>query len=165
MAIFAGWGAWLGWVVKRESCRSTVARLAEAALSVPPGAVYFRLDLGGQQVGFASTTVDTLPTTIRVRDQLILDVPAAGVLHRTNARSDALLSRALRLQSVSAAFEGDVGRFSARGEVSGDTALTLSLVTAGDTQTTRAYLTRPIVVPTVVPLRLEIGRASCRERV
>jgi len=158
-AIFLAWAGALGWLVKREYFRTTSERLAEAALSVPPGAVYFRLDLGGQQVGFASTTVDTLPTTIRVRDQLILDVPAAGVLHRTKARSDALLSRALRLQSVSSAFEGDVGRFSARGEVSGDTALTLTLVTAGDTQTTRAYLTRPIVVPTVVPLRLAFGGA------
>jgi len=56
IAIFAAWGASLGWLVKREFFRTTGARLAEAALSVPPGAVYYRLDLGGQQVGFASST-------------------------------------------------------------------------------------------------------------
>ena len=157
IAIFAAWSASLGWLVKREFFRTTGARLAEAALSVPPGAVYYRLDLGGQQVGFASSTVDTLASAIRVQDVLTLDVPALGRLHRTTAKSDATLSRALRLQSVTADFDGDIGRFTAHGDVVGDSVLVITLVSAGDTQTTRVRLTRPIVLPTVLPLRLAFG--------
>ena len=157
IAIFAAWGASLGWLVKREFFRTTGARLAEAALSVPPGAVYYRLDLGGQQVGFASSTVDTLANAIRVQDVLTMDVSALGRLHRTTAKSDATLSRALRLESVTAEFDGDIGRFTAHGDVVGDSVLVITLVSAGDTQTTRVWLTRPIVLPTVLPLRLAFG--------
>src|SRR5207245_11107079 len=108
-AIFLAWAGALGWLVKREYFRTTSERLAEAALSVPPGAVYFRLDLGGQQVGFASSTVDTLANAIRVQDVLTMDVSALGRLHRTTAQSDATLSRALRLESVTGEFAGDSG--------------------------------------------------------
>src|SRR5204862_269226 len=47
VAILGAWAASLGWLVKREFFRPTGARLAEAALSVPPGAAYYRLDIGG----------------------------------------------------------------------------------------------------------------------
>ena len=157
IAIFAAWGASLGWLVQREFFRTTGARLAEAALSVPPGAVYYRLDLGGQQVGFASSTVDTVANAIRVQDVLTIDVPALGRLHRTTAKSDATLSRALRLESVTADFDGDIGRFTAHGDVLGDSVLVITLVSAGDTQMTRVRLTRPIVLPTLLPLRLAFG--------
>ena len=110
VAILGAWAASIGWLVKRELFRPTGTRLAEAALSVPPGAVYYRLDVAGQQVGFASSTIDTQPTTIGVVDLLVLRVPALGVLHRTAAMSRATLSRTLRLERVDARFDGDLGR-------------------------------------------------------
>src|SRR5256885_5548713 len=75
VAILGAWAASLGWLVKREFFRPTGTRLAEAALSVPPGAVYYRLDVGGQQVGFASSTIDTQATSIGVTDMLVLRTP------------------------------------------------------------------------------------------
>jgi len=83
VAILGAWAASLGWLVKREFFRPTGTRLAEAALSVPPGAVYYRLDVGGRQVGFASSTIDTQATSIGVTDMLVLRTPALGVLHRS----------------------------------------------------------------------------------
>ena len=157
IAILVAWGASLGWLVKREFFRTTGARLTEAALAIPPGAMFYRLELGGQQVGFASSTVDTLPDTIRVQDVLVLDVPALGRLYRTTARSSATLTRTLRLQTVDVTFDGDAGRFAARGEVIGDTLLRVTVVSAGDSQTTRIELTRPIVLPALLPLRLAFG--------
>ena len=41
--IVAAWLVTLGWLVQRQVSRSTGARLAEAALAIPPGATYFRL--------------------------------------------------------------------------------------------------------------------------
>ncbi|HEY6807617.1 MAG TPA: hypothetical protein VI160_02425, partial [Gemmatimonadales bacterium] len=99
--ILAAWAVGLGFLVRREFFRTTAARLADAALSVPPGAVYYRVDAGAQQIGYVSSTVDTLKDTIIVADVLVLDVPALGVLHRTTARSTTRLSRALRLIDVS----------------------------------------------------------------
>ena len=82
VTIFGAWALSLGWLVKREFFQSTGARLAEAALSVPPGTQFYRLDLGGQQIGFASSTIDTLTDSIRVEDVLVLDVPTLGRLTR-----------------------------------------------------------------------------------
>ncbi|PYP43525.1 MAG: hypothetical protein DMD42_09795, partial [Gemmatimonadetes bacterium] len=91
VAILGAWAVSLGWLVKREFFRPTGARLAEAALSVPPGAVYYRLDIGGQQIGFASSTIDTQATSIDVTDILVLRITVLGALYRTAAMSRATL--------------------------------------------------------------------------
>src|SRR5438128_10225029 len=157
VAILGAWAASLGWLVKREFFRPTGTRLAEAALSVPPGAVYYRLDVAGQQVGFASSTIDTQATTIGVTDILVLRIPALGVLHRTAAMSRATLSRTLRLERVDARFDGDLGRFATRSLVAGDTLLTVTLLAGPDSETIHVPLARPIVLPTLLPLRLAFG--------
>ena len=157
IGVLTAWGLSLGWLVKRELFRSTGARLAEAALSVPPGALFYRLDLGAQQVGFASATLDTIPDSIRVENVFVLDVSAVGKLHRTTARSVALLSRTLRLQRVDVTFDGDLGRFVGHGQVLGDSVLRVAIVSDGDSQVTRIPLTGPITLPTLLPLRLAFG--------
>ena len=156
-AVLAVWLLSLGWLVKRELFRSTGARLADAALSVPPGALFYRLDLGAQQVGFVSSTLDTLTDSIRVEDVFVLDVAAVGKLRRTTARSVALLSRTLRLQRVDVTFDGDLGQFVAHARVLGDSLLRVSIVSDGDSQVTRIPLTGPITLPTLLPLRLAFG--------
>ena len=143
--------------MKREVFRPTGARLAAAALAVAPGALFYRLDLGGQQVGFSSTTLDTLASSIRVENVFVLDVAALGKLRRTTARSVATLSRALRLQSVDAIFDGDLGQFAAHARVLGDTILSVAIVSAGDSQMTRIPLEGPVTLPSLLPLRLAFG--------
>ena len=157
MAILGAWVLSLGWLVQRQVFRPAGARLAEAALSVPPGASYYRLQLGGLQVGFASSTIDTTPTAIRVTDILVLRFPAAGALRRTAALSRAVLSRGLRLESLDAKFDGDPGRFAVGGLVNDDTSLTISISSPPDSSTTRLPLAHPILLPTVLPLRLAFG--------
>src|SRR5204862_232739 len=145
------------WLVRREVFRPTGARLAEAALRVPPGAVYYRLAVAERQVGFSSTTIDTSGTNIRVTDILVLQVPALGVLHHTATMSRATFSRTLRFESVDAKFAGDPGVYAAQGRVNGDTVFTVSLASGADSETTRVPLVRPIVLPTILPLRLAFG--------
>ena len=157
VAIMAAWVLSLGWLVKREVFRPTGARLAEAALAVPPGALFYRLDVGGQQVGYSSITIDTLPSSIRVEQVYVLDVPALGTLHRSSTRSTAMLSRALRLQTIEATFDGDLGQFTAHGRVLGDTVLSVAIVSDGDSQMTRIPLDGPVTLPTLLPLRLAFG--------
>ena len=157
IGILAVWVLSVGWLVKRELFRSTGARLADAALSVPPGSMFYRLDLGSQQVGFSSTTLDTLTDSIRVQDAFVLDVAAVGKLRRTTVRSVAFLSRTLRLQRVDVNFDGDIGTFVAHGRVIGDTLLRVSIVSDNDSQVTRIPLTGPITLPSLLPLRLAFG--------
>src|SRR5439155_67023 len=99
----------------------------------------------------------------------VVDVPALGKLHRTTARSQALLDRALRLRQMSALVDGDDSRFTAHGEMVGDSSLRLILSTGEDSQLTWARFTRPGVLPSLLPLRPwrgarrnRIGAGSCR---
>jgi hypothetical protein len=159
IAIILAWLAALGWLVKREYLRPRSDLLADAALRIPPGATYFTLELGGQQVGFASNMVDTLPDAIQVQDVMLLEIPALGTVQRVEARTEAVLTRALQLRSFQAVMRGDGVRFGARGEVSGDTLLTVSVETADNQQTVEIPLERDIVLPALLPLHLVFGAA------
>jgi transglutaminase-like putative cysteine protease len=156
-SVLALWAAALGWLLYRQYGPRKAALLAEAALSLPPGATYYALSLGGQQIGFASNTVDTLADTIRVTDIMVLDIPALGQVRRTEARTDAVLSRTLRLREFRAWLRGDLGDFAARGTVSGDSLLLVELETGGTVQTVRVRLERPIVLAALLPLQVAFG--------
>src|SRR3989454_5983527 len=99
------------------------------------------------------STLFPYTTLFRSEDVLVLDVPALGVLHRTTAQSRATLSRALRLEDVNATFDGDVGRFSSHGTVTGDTALSIWLLAGGDSGVTPGSPRPPLLPPTLLPLR------------
>src|SRR5207244_1002487 len=101
--------------------------------------------------------IDTQTTSIGVTDILVLSIPALGVLHRTAAMSRATLSRTLRLERVDARFDGDLGRFATRSLVAADPLLTVTLLARRDSATTHVPLARPIVLPTLLPLRLAFG--------
>lgn len=147
----------MGWLVYREYRPSRSQLLAEAALSLPPGATYYALSLGGEQIGFASNTVDTLADSIRVQDLMVLEVLALGTLHRTDARTEAMLSRRLELRSFDALLRGDLGQFAARGRVGADSVLTVEFESGGATETMRVPLERPIVLPGLLPLQVTFG--------
>jgi hypothetical protein len=68
LAILLAWVGGLGMLVRREYFRPHIDRLAEAALRVQPGAVFYAVMQGDQQIGFASSTVDTALTMIEQRD-------------------------------------------------------------------------------------------------
>jgi len=151
------WVLTLGWLLQRQYFRSTGARLAEAALSIPPGATYYRLSLGSEPLGFASTTIDTIADSIRVDDVLVWDVAALGRLDRITARSTAIVGRSLRLRSLTVTFDGDDSQMDATGAVLGDSILRLSLVSAGDSDVARVRIDGAPVVPSLLPLRIAFG--------
>lgn len=151
------WAGAIVWLVRREYWPSEGAVLAEATLSLAPGASYYSLSLGGQQIGFASSTVDTLADTIRVQDIMVLEVPALGEIHRTDASTEAWLTRQLELRGFTALLRGDLGAFAARGTVHGDSLLTVDVQSGDSRQTMRVPLQRPIVLPGLLPLQATFG--------
>jgi transglutaminase-like putative cysteine protease len=155
--IAAVWLGAVGWLVKREYLRPRAELLAEAALSVGPGATYYRLLLGGEQIGFASSQVDTLADTVRLDDQMSLRIPALGTIQRIEARTRSNLSRTLRVRGFDASVTGDAARFAVRGTVIGDTTLSVEIESADSRQTFALPLKRPIVLPGLVPLRVAFG--------
>jgi hypothetical protein len=153
------WAGGLGFLVRREYFRPNTERLAEAALRVSPGAVYYAVMQGNRQIGFASSTIDTAATTISVDDYLVADLPVGGRTHRASARTHVVLTRALRAKAFVVTFEGDAGPIVARGRVLNDSLLILMLATGGDVpvDTQQIKLSGPILLPTLLPLAVALG--------
>jgi transglutaminase-like putative cysteine protease len=155
--ILVVWLGMLGWLVRREYFRPRADILADAALNVPPGATYYKLLLAGEHIGFASSKVDTLLDTVKVQDLMIMQVPALGTVQRVEARTDANLTRTLRLRSFEAALTGTDVRFGVRGTVSGDSLLIIEVESAESRQELEVPIDQPIILPGLLPLNLAFG--------
>jgi len=155
--ILAVWAGAVGWLVARQTVRTDSQLLADAVFRVSPGATYYSLDLGGQQVGFASSSVDTLADTVQVRDYMLLEIPALGSVQRVEARTDANLSRALQLREFEAGLRGDGVRFGASGRIVGDTLLSVEIESADSKQTLRVPTDGPVILPALLPLQIVFG--------
>lgn len=158
VAILVAWIGGLGMLVRREYFRPHIERLAEAALRVTPGAVFFAVMQGDQQVGFASSTIDTSTVQIEQRDYLVADIPVGGKLHRATARTTVTLTRTLRVRTFEVALEADSNPVRVQGTVTGDTVLQF-IVTAGVNaapETASVQLSGPILLPTLVPLAIAL---------
>lgn len=158
VAVLVAWLAGLGMLVRREYFRPNIERLAEAALRVTPGAVFYAVLQGDKQVGFASSTLDTSSAAIEQRDYLVADIPVGGSVHRATAKTNVTLTRTLRLRTFDVTVEADAAPMHVAGEVIGDTLLQFA-VDAGDDakpDTQRLRLNGPILLPTLVPLAVAL---------
>ena len=156
--ILAAWLTGVGMMFRREYFRPHIERLAEAALRVSPGAVFYAVMQGDKQVGFASSTVDTAATMIEQRDYLTADILAAGQVHRATARTNVTLTRTLRMRSFEAEIDAKQKPMKVRGQVSGDTTLSfvLNAVPGQPADTQRVKISGPILLPTLVPLAVAL---------
>lgn len=152
------WLAGIGLLVRRQYFRPNTERLAEAGLHVNPGGVYYGVMDRERQIGFASSTIDTVAKGITSRDYLVANVTDGGSTDKTVAETDVLLSRALHVRAFSVAVESAVRPMRASGRVDGDTLLTVWV--ARGTQkpdTQRIHLDGPILLPAVAPLAVVLG--------
>jgi hypothetical protein len=152
------WLAGLALLARKELFRPHMDKLREAGMSVTPGATYYAVLQQGQQIGFASSTIDTTDGGISVRDYLVADLPIAGELHRATARTEVELTRALRVSSFKMQVDAGLTPIDATGLVSGDTMLVVAVRTsAAQVDTHRVRLDGPILLPTLVPLAVALG--------
>jgi transglutaminase-like putative cysteine protease len=159
IGVIALWVAGLGVLVRREIFQPKAERLIEAGLRVSPGATFFAVLQRGEQIGFASSTIDTANSSITVQDYLVADLPIAGKLHRASARTTVHLTRALKLTSFILDVDADLAPIKASGRVVGDTLLLLAVngVAGQPADTQRVKLNGPVLLPTLVPLVVALG--------
>lgn len=156
-AVIVAWLVGLGLLVRREYFRPQLERLAEAAARVTPGAVFYGVMQGSQQVGYASSTIDTAETSITVTDRFVADRPAGGKAHRSTIRTNVTLSRALRMTKFDIVSDTGGPQIQTDGVVEGDSVLILSIASgAAKPETRRVALAGPILSPTLVPLALAL---------
>jgi len=157
-AIIVAWLAGIALLIQREYFRPQFERLAQAGVRVTPGVAYYGVMQGDQQVGFASSTIDTAQTSLTVADYFVADIPVGGKARRVSARSNVTLSRALRVRQFDISIESEGAPVKAIGSVEGDSVLVLQLTSSGSNGAPQRFqLTGPILLPTMVPLALALG--------
>lgn len=150
--ILLAWAAGLTALVRREFFRERSVILAEAAMRLNTGATFFVVEQGGQQIGFASTTIDTTGTTFEVVDYFVADLSVAGREIRASARSVITLSRALALRRFDVQIDAPDAPMSAVGTVEGDSAVAFVLRVPGQpSDTQRIAVEGPILAPQLMP--------------
>jgi hypothetical protein len=164
-AVLLVWVVALSLLIRREFFHAPTERLAEAAMRISPEALFYIVERNGEQIGFASSTIDTTEQTVEISDHLVVDLPVDKRLHRSSARAAVSLTRGLRMLGFRVSVEMLETPMGASGRFAGDSLLHLVIQTspeAEDSQTVR--LTGPTVFPTLVPLviglseKLEVGR-------
>lgn len=160
LGIITLWLAGIAALTRREVFGGEDARLANAALHVAPGALYYTVWQDGRQIGFASSTIDTTVVSFELSDLLITSLPdsAAQGHWRFAARSTATLTRGLRLSRFSFVTRGRGKRYGATGVVYGDSLLQLSRVRdRARPDTARLALNGPPLVPGMLPMLIALG--------
>lgn len=156
VTVLVVWAAVMAWHAKRLYLRPEAERLAAGARTIPPGVAYYAVFEGDRQIGWAQSSIDTLPGDggFLVRDRLDLELGAFGVPGRAALRSRAHLGPALDLRSFSLRAEGLLDGVSAQGAVEGDTSLVMAIQRGGSVTVRRVPLEGQVVLATALPLRL-----------
>jgi hypothetical protein len=151
------WIAMLGAHVRREYFQPELARLALAALALAPGTSFYALRMGDRMVGQATSRLDTIPGGFELEDRMVLELPALGQTGTAVARTMVRLDRSLLMQAFTFSLDSEVGRFEARGEVAGDSLLTVTIDSGGSLQTVTHRLASPPVFSAILPIRVAMG--------
>ena len=160
VAVLIAWGVGLGLLARRELFASHADLLAEAAMRLNPGATFYVVEQQGKQIGFASTTIDTVRNGIDVTDYYVADFSAGARPHRETARSVTRLSRALALRSFDLLAESPGSALHIGGRTDGDSAIVFA---RGDSaagiraDSQRVSVLGPVLLPSLVPLALALG--------
>ena len=123
--IVALWIAGIALMLRRNANRSEAQQLAEVALRLQPATFYYIIERDGQQIGAASSALDTTAKTLVAEEYFVGDYPAPGgkSVERTSARWQTRLTRGFRLVGLSIDVARQTRPFSVSASVAEDTTL------------------------------------------
>lgn len=158
LGIVVLWLVGLGLLARREFSRTDEDRLAEAALRVAPGGLFYGVFQNQHHIGWASSTLDTTTTGISLVDFVVADLPIGGRNHRTSLRVDVNTTRGLRVTDFSLSLDAGAGPLRTVGQVRGDSTLTLMISTEGEPADTQQMGTGGhLLVHTIVPIVMALS--------
>jgi transglutaminase superfamily protein len=155
VTILLVWFGALGWLAQRRSV-GIHSGVIVRTWPVSPGAAFFGVYRGDQQVGVATLSIDTLVEGLRTDELVTLDLPhQKGSVRRSTLRTEALYSKSLRLLRWETNLLTDDGRSVVQGKLGDDGVITIynGLGSAVETLTV-ASPAEPMLLPGAVPFLL-----------
>jgi hypothetical protein len=125
LAVFvvALWLGGLAMMHRRNANVSEAQQLAQVALRLQPQTFYYTIDQGGQQIGAASSALDTTANSLVSEEYFVGDYPSGKSLERTSARWQTRLTRGIRLNDLTIDIARTTRPFSIKGSIQEDTLL------------------------------------------
>lgn len=159
VVVIAAWVFGLALLYNRTTNRTPEQELAEAGMRVSPATYYYIVEQNGNQVGAASSALDTTNSRLVATDFVRGEIPVGDDVLRMEARSEARFTRGLRLRDFVARATGDLTPFMLRGVIQEgeDKTLRVTVESAGEDPITLQHaINLPVFIPTVaaVPLML-----------
>jgi hypothetical protein len=147
---------WLGGMTmmfRRNANRSESQQLAEVALRLQPATFYYTIDRAGQQIGAASSSVDTTANILVSEEYFVGDYPSGANVERTSARWQSRLTRGFRLADLTIDIARQTRPFSINASVEEDTLLFIAgTKTTGGHPPARYSFTAPLFTPSLAPV-------------
>ena len=150
--VVALWVGGMTMMVRRNQNRSEAQQLSEVALRLQPATFYYSIERDGEQVGGASSAVDTTSNTLVSEEYFVGDLPVGKTLERTSACWQTRLTRGFRLADLTIGIARPTRPFSVNAAVQEDTVLFI----AGRKKTrhppARYSFVAPLFTPALAPV-------------
>lgn len=158
VVVVALWLGGLAMMHRRNANVSEAQQLAQVALRVQPETFYYTIDRDGEQIGAASSALDTTINTLVSEEYFVGDLPDGKSLERTSTRWQTRLTRGFRL----ADFGIDVARptrpFSINASVQEDTLLFIAGTRKKGGHPAAHYtFLPPLFTPSLAPVAFMLG--------
>jgi hypothetical protein len=148
------WAAGIAMMVHRTANRSEAQRLAEVALRVQPATFYYVIERDGEQIGAASSALDTTASSLFSEEYFVGDYSREKVktVERTSARWQTRLTRGLHLIDLNAKVARPSKPFSINATIQEDTSIFIAGKKATRRPPARYTFTAPLFTPTIAPI-------------
>lgn len=158
MSIFALWVVGLAMMARRNATHSEAQNLAEIALRLQPATFYYVIEKNGEQIGAASSALDTTTQALVSEEYFVGDYPSGSKVERTSARWQTRLTRGLKLADLSIDIARPTSPFSINASVQQDSTLFVTGLGEGIAHTaTRSTFKPPAFTPTLATVAFMLG--------
>lgn len=166
--IVALWVGGMAMMVRRAESRTEAQRLAEVALRVQPATFYYIIERDSDQIGAASSALDTTENSLVGEDYFVGDYSGGDAKSpdRTSARWQTRFTRGLHMIDLSATVSRPTKPFTINATVQEDTSIFIAGRKATHRPAARYTFQAPLFTPTLAPIVFmlsappKVGRAE-----
>jgi hypothetical protein len=160
LAVFvvALWLGGLAMMHRRNANVSEAQQLAQVALRLQPQTFYYAIERDGEQIGAASSALDTTANSLVSEEYFVGDYPSGKSLERTSARWQTRLTRGIRLNDLTLDVARATHPFSIKASIQEDTLLFIAGTRKKGGRPPAHYtFIPPLYTPSLAPVVFMLG--------